>query len=128
MRYLLDTHTLLWVFAEPSFLPKQIRAILNDPSNERHVSAATTWEVATKHRLGKLPTAEHLLNDYDRQLEDAGFTLLPITNQHARLAGSFPAKHGDPFDRMLAAQAFLENLTLLSNDPQLDHFHIQRTW
>ena len=68
------------------------------------------------------------MNDYEGQLKKAGFTLLPISSEHARLAGSFPAKHGDPFDRMLAAQAFLENLTLLSNDPQLDHFHIQRTW
>jgi PIN domain nuclease of toxin-antitoxin system len=72
--------------------------------------------------------ARPLLDSYEEQLEAAGFTLLPISSQHARHAGSFPAKHGDPFDRMLAAQAFLENLTLLSNDPQLDHFHIQRTW
>ena len=68
------------------------------------------------------------MEDYERQIEQAGFTLLSITSRHARLAGSLPGKHGDPFDRMLAAQARIENLILLSNDKQLDPFDIQRIW
>ncbi len=128
MRYLLDTHTLLWYATQPAMLSKRVTALLKDPGSRLYASAATSWEIATKYRLGKLPTAEHLLQGYESQLEKAEITILAITSEHARTAGAFPARHGDPFDRILAAQAFLDDLVLLSNDRQLDLFGAQRLW
>jgi len=116
-RYLLDTHALLFAVARPHRL-----------SPELWVSSATAWEAATKYRLGKLPHAEPLLLDYYGSLARLGAMDLPITSAHALLAGSFEAGPKDPFDRILAAQARLENLTLISKDPALDAFGVRRLW
>ncbi|RRA48809.1 type II toxin-antitoxin system VapC family toxin [Acidipila sp. EB88] len=128
MRYLLDTHTLLWTVLDPSHLSETVRSLVEAPQNQVYVSAASSWEIATKYRLGKLPVAEPLLQGFEEQLEHAGFSLLSITSEQARLAGSFDAKHRDPFDRVLAAQAILEELVLLSLDQQLDQFGVRRIW
>lgn len=109
-------------------LPARIAGLLADPQHTLFVSAATSWEIATKHRLGKLKQMEPMLAAFEQQLAQAGYVILPITSEHARTAGSFPARHGDPFDRILAAQAFLDDLVLLSNDRQLDLFGAQRLW
>jgi PIN domain nuclease of toxin-antitoxin system len=92
------------------------------------VSAASTFELATKHRIGKLPGAEVLLENFEEQVENAGFQVLSITSLHARVAGTYPHSHKDPFDRLLAAQSSIEQLTLLSADAQLDAFNIKRLW
>ncbi len=84
--------------------------------------------MATKFRIGKLPEAEPLLNDFSRLVQNLGFHLLDITTRHAIYAGAFPAPHRDPFDRLLAAQAQLESMVLLSKDPLLDQFRVNRLW
>lgn len=120
--YLLDTHILLWwLFNDPK-LDKTCHNIIKDPRNSIFVSSASAWEIATKHRLGKLPEAAELLQKYPQTLEQARFLELSITAAHALRAGTLPIAHRDPFDRMLIAQAELENLPILTHDPafQLD--------
>ena len=128
MRYLLDTHTLLWVSIGSQRLSDRARAILSEGTHTFFVSAVTSFELSTKHRFGKLPEAATLLEDFESQIEVAGFFLLSISSLHARSAGEYPQAHKDPFDRILAAQSFLENLTLISADKELDTFAVQRVW
>ena len=128
MRLLLDTHTLLWVSTAPEYLSKRANILLSQKGHDVFVSAVTGFELATKHRLGKLRQAQELLEGFEEQLGIAGFHLLPISSIHARTAGAYEQTHKDPFDRILAAQAKLEGLTLVSGDAQLDSFGVQRLW
>lgn len=128
MKYLLDTHALLWwLFDEPS-LSVRARAVIAEPRNEVLVSAASAWEVSTKYRLGKLPSARELMQDFGGWLQRAGFRELPIIIAHAERAGAWPQPHRDPFDRMLAAQSVIEALPLVSCDEALSAFGIERVW
>ncbi len=113
-RILLDTHLLLWAVAEPRKLPPGARRRIEEA--DVFVSAASLWEVSIKAALGKLAAdpAELLA-----EIEPAGFTLLPITGEHAAAVAKLPAVHADPFDRMLVAQAKTEPLLLLTNDAVL---------
>lgn len=90
------------------------------------VSAVSAWEIARKARIGKLN--REIALEFERFVHQAGYIELPISMRHAAIAGDFPAEHKDPFDRILAAQALHENLTLLSNDTKLDAFGIHRVW
>jgi len=128
VRFLLDTHTLLWCFNDSRSLSPQARKIIEDGSNEILVSAASAWEIATKVRLGKLPTGEELVGQLDYYLTQLGCDVLPISLDHAVRAGGLPGEHRDPFDRMLIAQAQMENLKIISNDRIFDEFHVQRVW
>jgi PIN domain nuclease of toxin-antitoxin system len=128
MRVLLDTHALLWAAFRKDLLSARARKLIEAPANEILVSAASAWEIATKYRLGKLPLAQVLVEDFVPRVAAAGYTLLSISAEHALRAGRLPADHKDPFDRMLAAQAIDEDLPLLSSDEQLDVFGVRREW
>ena len=128
MRFLLDTHVLLWAFNGDSALSARARRVIEDGSNEIFVSAVSAWEIATKVRLGKLPTGEIVIADLARYLARLGFEDLPISLAHAIRAGSLTGEHRDPFDRMLVAQAQSENLPIISGDRIFDDFHVQRIW
>ena len=125
---LLDTHTFLWWLFDDDRLSQAVRRLLSDPGNGVWVSAASAWEIATKYRIGKLPSARRLVQDIPGWIERAAFAELPVTAAHAQLAGSWPQPHRDPFDRMLAAQSRLEDLPLLSADPAFASFGIQVIW
>lgn len=116
---LLDTHALVWALTSPERLSARAREVVEDRSVALWVSAGSAWEIATKHRLGKMPGIEGLLAGWDRQLGRLGARELPISSAHARLAGSLDWSHRDPFDRMLVAQASLEGLPILTRDPQI---------
>ena len=120
MRLLLDTHVLLWLLSDPERLGETVLAILRAEANEVRVSAATAWEIAIKKQMGKLRAPD----DLEAQLEAGGVTALPITLAHARLAGSLPAHHRDPFDRMLIAQATIEGLTVVTHDPHFKPYGV----
>ena len=120
MRLLLDTHVLLWLLSDPERLGEAVLAILRGEANEIRVSAATAWEIAIKKQMGKLRAPD----DLEAQLEAGGVTALPITLAHARLAGSLPAHHRDPFDRMLIAQARIESLTLVAGDADISKYDV----
>ena len=128
MKVLYDTHTLLWAAFNPGKLSSKALAIAVDETNEIFVSAASAWEIAMKVRLGKLPGAEAFEQRFLEAVEDAGYTLLAIDAAIALRAGRLIDKHGDPFDRMIAAQALADDLLLLSNDTKLDSFGVRRLW
>ncbi len=128
MRFLLDTHALLWAFnGDPSLSPSA-RRLIEDWGNELLVSAASVWEIATKVRLGKLPTGQLVIADLDDCLSRLGAEGLPISLSHAARSGTLPGDHRDPFDRMLIAQAQSENLPIISNDRIFDLYGVQRIW
>jgi len=128
MRFLLDTHTLMWCFNLSPLLTPRARLIIEDGKNEILVSAASAWEIATKVRLGKLPTGEELASDLGKYLAQLGLEELPISIDHAVRAGRLPGEHRDPFDRMLIAQAQAEDLKIISNDRIFDTYNVQRVW
>ncbi|MCY3920164.1 MAG: type II toxin-antitoxin system VapC family toxin [Chloroflexi bacterium] len=115
MRLLLDTHVLLWAAATPERLPPAARARIEDAANEPCFSAASLWEVAVKSGLARndFRADPRLLR---RALLENGYAELPITGAHAVAVDLLPPIHGDPFDRMLVAQAQIEAMTLLTAD------------
>jgi PIN domain nuclease of toxin-antitoxin system len=125
---LLDTHTLIWWLAGDRQLEAPAREAIEDEENTVYVSAASAWEVTTKARLGKLPQAASLAQDFSDHINQQGFLPLAISVEHARRAGNLPARHKDPFDRMLVAQAQAENLVLVSNEAIFDEYGVQRLW
>ena len=128
MRFLLDTHALLWWLAGDPALSTMAKAVIGDADNEVFVSAATAWEIATKHRIGKLPSAALVAADVERYIADQGFAPLPVTVRHGQVAGALPGPHRDPFDRMLIAQAMIEGMPLVSNERLFDEYGIRRLW
>ena len=128
MKLLLDTHTLLWWLAGDKQLSPAARWALEDESNPVYVSAASAWEVATKHRLGKLPKAGPLARDFAGEVVRQGFLELPITLDDGQHAGALAGNHKDPFDRMLIAQAKAHDLALVSNEGAFDTYGVIRIW
>jgi PIN domain nuclease of toxin-antitoxin system len=116
MSYLIDTHILLWwVFDDPK-LNKDCRDIIRNPDNTIIVSSVSAWEIATKYRIGKLPEAKQIVEQYSDILRQAKFIEMAIATDHALRAGSLPIAHRDPFDRMIMAQAEIEKLPVISYD------------
>ena len=101
---------------------------LTSPGNGILVSSASAWEIATKFRLGKLPTAEQLVADFEGYLARENFESFPVSIDHAVRAGLLPGPHKDPFDRILIAQAQAESLPIISKDPVFDSYGIRRLW
>ena len=128
MRLLLDTHTLLWLAFDDKKLSSRALRLVRTASNSVLVSAASAWEIATKYRLGKLNFARAMVENFVPRVTAAGFELLPVSPEHALRAGLLAGEHRDPFDRMLAAQALLEGLPILSADQQLEAFGVRRIW
>ncbi len=128
MRYLLDTHTFLWWLTNDPQLSLQAKALIADEGNIILVSAASAWEIATKHRLGKLPVAGEAIQRFNELVEADGFEHLQVTYLHALRAGGYPLDHRDPFDRVLAAQSSLESAPLISRDPAFAFFGTQLVW
>lgn len=129
MRLLLDTHAFLWWSLEDRSLPQSAYAAIEDRASEIFVSAASAWEIATKHRIGKLPPAAAVIaDDVAQAIRSQGFFELAITVTHGDRAGAIAGAPKDPFDRMLIAQALLEDMTLVSNETAFDAFGIRRLW
>lgn len=128
MRLLLDTHALIWWLAGDEALSRRAREAITDEVNEIAVSAASAMEITTKFRIGKLPGAALLAQDFEEIIAAQGFGELPISVHHAKLAGEMKIAHKDPFDRLLIAQAQVEDLILVSNEALFDGFTIKRLW
>lgn len=126
--YLLDSPVLLWWWFNPERLTQPVQALLTNPDTTVLVSAATVWELSLKHHQGKLPELEQAIGDLPGLLQADGFLALPIALAHGVRAGAYSQPHRDPFDRMLAAQAELERLVLLTADPQLSNFPCRTLW
>ena len=128
MRLLLDTHALLWWLDGDRRLPVRIRRAIANDTNTILVSAASAWEITTKARLGKLPGALDVATDVSGCVSGQGFTPLDITLLHAQRAGALAGSHRDPFDRMLIAQAQLEDVAIVSDDEAFDDYDVRRIW
>jgi PIN domain nuclease of toxin-antitoxin system len=128
MTFLVDTNVVIWAGQFEERLGLQARRVLRNMSNNILVSAATAWEIATKVRLGKLPEAKALEDNFVELMSDANFTIIPVTAEEALRAGRLSGDHGDPFDRMIAAQALVRDIPVISIDSKLDLFGVRRIW
>jgi PIN domain nuclease of toxin-antitoxin system len=128
VRVLLDTHALLWWLFDDPKLPAAARGVIADPDNQVLVSSASAWEIATKHRRGKLPEAGDVPDRLEDYLRTARFDSLPITLPHALAAGRLPGPHKDPFDRMLIAQSILEQAPVITGDPVFGDYGAPVIW
>ncbi|MBN9063082.1 MAG: type II toxin-antitoxin system VapC family toxin [Rhizobiales bacterium] len=128
MRLLLDTHALIWAHGPVEKLSPAARNALLSDDNEVLVSPVCAFEITTKYRIGKLPESEVLAKDFFRYVARAGFLEAPLTIRHAELAGRFAHDHKDPFDRLLIAQALVDDLVIVSNEKLFDDFGVNRLW
>ena len=126
--FLLDTHTLLWWLFEAELLSYHPFEAISGREIDIYVSAVSAMEIATKHRIGKLSHATPLIGHFGEVMADEGFKPLAVEWAHAERAGSFPSEHGDPWDRLLAAQSQIEELTLISSDRKMQSFGIECYW
>ena len=120
-RFLLDTHAALWALAEPEKLSRPARMALEDAENDVFVSVVSAWEIAIKGALGKLEAPDEL----EAAIRMQGFEPLLMTFHHAAQAGGLPPHHGDPFDRMLIAQAQAEGLVLVTRDSDIPLYGVR---
>jgi len=124
-RYLLDTHVWLWLQTTPERLRPEVGQLLADRTNTLLLSAASSWEIAIKHRLGKLslpePPAEYVPN----RMRLSGVTPLPVEHEHALRVAELPDPHNDPFDRLLVAQAQELAIPIVTADKQLSAYSVE---
>ena len=116
MRILLDTQCWLWMAASPEKLSAHARSLVETTEHELLLSAASAWEIAIKHALGKLRLPEPPARYVPTRLETLGTVPLPIEHDHALRVAALPSHHRDPFDRLLVAQAQIEDLPILTAD------------
>ncbi len=124
MKLMLDTHVLLWWLDDNPTLTEAVRTAIRERHATVFVSAATVWEIAIKQAIGKLDTP----GDLEEAVAASRFEPLPITFNHAAVAGKLPRHHDDPFDRMLIAQAQIERLTLVTHDKRLGAYDTSILW
>lgn len=128
MKLLLDTHTYIWVATDDRRLSLKARKLIKSAASVIFVSAASAYELVYKHRAGQLPSLGPLVDRIDQDLAERDFNPLPLSFEHGRRAGDLPIGHRDPFDRLLAAQAIVEDLAIVSNDEKLSALGARRVW
>lgn len=128
MNLLLDTHAFLWWITDAPWLSPRARELIADGGNVLFFSAASGWEIAIKARLGKLQVPEDLGRFLTEQLSRNAIRVLPVHLSHTLHVYTLPNHHRDPFDRLLVSQALLENLPVLSADPQLARYAVEVVW
>ncbi|MBI5551693.1 MAG: type II toxin-antitoxin system VapC family toxin [Desulfobacterales bacterium] len=128
MQYLLDTHVLIWWITSDNRLSAAAKALIQSRRNTLYWSAASSWEVSIKHALGRLVFDEAPEKLFGAELDKNHIESLAITNEHAFLSGQLPMHHKDPFDRMLVAQAQIESLGIVTNDPILQRYDVDVVW
>lgn len=128
MTLLLDTHTFLWFVLNDANLGATARTPIVDPQDDVLLSPATYWEIAIKISIGKyrLPGPFEIFMEQQIALND--FDVLPITVAHVSVVATLPFHHRDPFDRLLVSQAMVEQVPILSEDPSLDAYPVNRIW
>jgi PIN domain nuclease of toxin-antitoxin system len=123
-RYLLDTHIWLWMLVDPQRLSSAVSRVASDPSSELLLSAASAWEIAIKHRLGKLPLSEPPATFIPDRLRRSGVRALAIEHDHVVRVADLPDHHRDPFDRLLIAQAQALRVPLITVDPVFTSYDV----
>lgn len=128
MKLLLDSHALLWAVDEPTRLSPVATMALQDPAHDLFLSAATVWEIAIKIGLAKLTLSLPYRQWMNQAITDLGLMVWPITVEYADLQASLPQHHGDPFDRLIVAQALTEKCPIVSADVHFDAYGVTRLW
>jgi len=128
MRLLLDTQAWLWMQAASKRLGTQARDLITSPTTELLLSAVSSWEIAIKYRLGKLPLPTAPDRYVPSRMRSSGVEPLPIMHAHALRVAELPDHHGDPFDRLLIAQAQLDGLTILTSDRMFARYDVTVRW
>ena len=129
MRILLDTHAFLWWASDRGArLSDRGRDLLGDGTNEVALSLASVWEIAIKVGVGRMDLPDAVERYIPERLRHDGFELIPIEPRHAFRAGTLPRIHGDPFDRMLVAQAQVEGIPILTADPAISRYDVETIW
>jgi PIN domain nuclease of toxin-antitoxin system len=126
MKYLLDTHVFLWAAFDPGRLSRAAAEACEQ--GELWLSVASIWEIAIKVQIGRLNMPGSVEAFVTKQLRAGQISVLPIQARHAFRTGELPAYHRDPFDRLLVAQSLEEDLPVISRDPLLAPYAIQRVW
>ncbi len=121
-RYLLDTHVWLWSLFETKLIPPKVLHSLEDTENEIYISAASLWEVSIKHAKGILRMPLTPAACYDRSIENNKRLPLSVSPRHALATAHLERHHGDPFDRLLVAQALEEGMVLVTHDPKMQPY------
>jgi PIN domain nuclease of toxin-antitoxin system len=124
MRILVDTQCWLWMAASPDRLSSRARSLVLTTGNELYLSSASAWEIAIKHGLGKLPLPEAPQRYVPSRVDALRMWALPIDHSHALRVAALPPHHRDPFDRILVAQAQIEDLPILTADPIFDRYDV----
>ncbi len=125
MKVLLDTHCWLWMQTAPERFSASALEVLQDLENELFLSAASSWEIAIKYGLGRLPLPVPPAEYVPSRMESTGCLALAVEHRHALATAALPRHHRDPFDRLLVAQARVERMTLLTADPQLEAYDVE---
>jgi PIN domain nuclease of toxin-antitoxin system len=120
VRVLLDTQVFLWLLARPERIVADVRALLAAPTTTPLLSAASSWEIAIKHGIGRLPLPDAPDRYVPSRMQRLGVEALDVTHHHALAVGRLPSEHRDPFDRLLAAQAIVEGIPLVTADPAFE--------
>ena len=128
MKYLLDTHSLIWYLSGDARLSDHAFHLMENEENELFVSIASLWEMAIKFSIGKLNLDRPFEELFPEQLASNSIELLGITIEHLQIVGGLPFHHRDPFDRLLIAQALIESLPIIGMDEAFDRYGIQREW
>jgi PIN domain nuclease of toxin-antitoxin system len=126
MKLLLDTHALIWALSASDRLPRRMEDLLSDPANEVWASAVNAYEIEFKR--ARSPEIARLPTDIEDAVNAVGFAWMPIEARHAAWAGRLPPLHGDPFDRLLIAQALAENAMLVTRDPWIAPYGAPTLW
>jgi len=127
MRYLLDTHAVIWFFEKSSMLPNKIREIIINPENDIYICSISMWEIALKVNTGKLEmqlSLEDLLN----HIKQRDYGILQIEDEYLNKLSSLPPIHKDPFDRMIITSALVEDLTIITKDKNIKDYASSWIW
>ena len=128
MRILLDTHAFLWFVLGDAKLSRQARTAIESSANEKFVSPASYWEIAIKISAGKYTLPQPYEQFIQKAIDDNGFAILPIMPQHTAALTNLPFHYRDPFDRLLIAQAMVEQMPIISNDAVFEAYPVTRIW
>ena len=128
MRVLIDSHALIWYVDQDNLLSPASHAAISDPTNDLLLSAGSIWEIGIKVGLGKLILTEPFKPWMNQAISDLDVTVVPLTVEYVDGQSNLPRHHGDPFDRLIVAQAIIEQVSIISADAHLDAYGITRIW
>ena len=128
MRLVLDAHCLIWAVDEPAKIAAAAKAALEDPANQLLMGTGTMWELSIKSGLGKLTLSSPFRQWMQQAMADLSLSMLAISLEHCERQASLPFHHRDPFDRLLAAQALIESIQVISADAIFDQYGVGRIW